>query len=138
MACFETVIPVRFGDVDYAGIMYYPRFFQNFHAVFEDMFGARLGVPYMSILKERRIGFPMVKIATDFRRPFRFGEPMRLRIECTRIGNSSIDFLYRGFNGQAAEPSVEARATVVTVNLDTLAPIAIPPDILAVLRELHD
>lgn len=138
MAAFETVIPVRFGDVDYAGIMYYPRFFQNFHAVFEDMFGARLGVPYMSILKERRIGFPMVKIATDFRQPFRFGDPMRLRIECTRIGNSSIDFLYRGFNGKAAEPSVEAKATVVTVNLDTLAPIPIPPDILGVLRDLHD
>ena len=138
MAAFETVIPVRFGDVDYAGIMYYPRFFQNFHAVFEDMFGQRLGVPYMSILKERRIGFPMVKIETEFRKPFRFGDPMRLRIACTRVGKSSIDFVYHGHNGAEKEPSVEARATVVTVNLDTLAPIAIPPDILAVLRALHD
>ena len=138
MAAFETVIPVRFGHVDYAGIMYYPQFFRNFHAVFEDMFGDRLGVPYMSILKERRIGFPMVKIATEFRKPFRFGEPMRLRISCTRVGKSSIDFLYRAHNGAQAEPSTEARATVVTVNLDTLAPIEIPPDILAVLRALHD
>ena len=138
MAAFETVIPVRFGDVDYAGIMYYPRFFQNFHAVFEDMFGARLGVPYMSILKDRRIGFPMVKIETEFRKPFRFGEPMRLRITCTRVGRSSIDFLYRGFNGAETEPSVEARSTVVTVNLDTLAAIETPPDIRAVLRDLHE
>jgi len=138
MAAYETVIPVRFGHVDYAGIMYYPRFFDNFHAVFEDMFGARLGVPYMSLLKERRIGFPMVKIETEFRKPFRFGEPMRLRISCTRVGKSSIDFLYRAHNGPAAEPSAEARATVVTVNLDTLKPVEIPPDILAVLRALHD
>jgi 4-hydroxybenzoyl-CoA thioesterase len=138
VAAFETVIPVRFGHVDYAGIMYYPRFFDNFHAVFEDMFGQRLGVPYMSLLKERRIGFPMVKIETEFRKPFRFGEPMRLRITCTRIGRSSIDFLYRGHNGAEAEPSVEARATVVTVNLDSLGAIEIPPDILAVLRDLHD
>ena len=138
MPAFETVIPVRFGHVDYAGIMYYPRFFDNFHAVFEDMFSKRLGLPYMSILQDRRIGFPMVKIETEFKKPFRFGEPMRLRIECTRVGRSSIDFLYRGFNGQEAEPSVEARATVVTVNLDSLAPIEIPPDILAVLRALHD
>jgi len=138
MAAYETVIPVRFGHVDYAGIMYYPRFFDNFHAVFEDMFGARLGVPYMSLLKERRIGFPMVKIETEFRKPFRFGEPMRLRISCTRVGKSSIDFLYRAHNGAAAEPSAEARATVVTVNLDTLTPVEIPPDILAVLRALHD
>jgi len=138
VASFETVIPVRFGDVDYAGIMYYPRFFQNFHAVFEDMFGNRLGVPYMSILKDRRIGFPMVKIETSFHQPFRFGDPMRLRIECTRVGRSSIDFHYRGYNDQQLLPSVEARATVVTVNLDSMKPIAIPLDVLAVLRELHD
>ena len=138
MPAFETIIPVRFGDVDYAGIMYYPRFFQNFHAVFEDMFGDRLGVPYMSILKDRRIGFPMVKIETEFKKPFRFGNPMRLRIACTRVGKSSIDFLYHAHNGAAAEPSAEAKATVVTVNLDTLSAIPIPPDILAVLRDLHD
>ncbi len=138
MPAFETVIPVRFGDVDYAGIMYYPRFFHNFHAVFEDMFGARLGTPYMSILKERRIGFPMVKIETDFRKPFRFGDPMRLRLTCPRVGRSSIDFHYRGYNGAEAEASVEARSTVVTVNLDTVAPIEIPPDIRAVLRDLRE
>jgi 4-hydroxybenzoyl-CoA thioesterase len=138
MAAFETVIPVRFGHVDYAGIMYYPRFFDNFHGVFEDMFSQRLGVPYMALLMDRRIGFPMVKIATEFRKPFRFGDPMRLRISCTRVGKSSIDFLYHGHNGAEKEPSVEARATVVTVNLDTLKAIEIPPDILAVLRALHD
>ena len=138
MAAYETVIPVRFSHVDYAGIMYYPLFFDNFHVVFEDMFGDRLGVPYMSLLKDRRIGFPMVHIETDFRKPFRFGDKMRLRITCTRIGKSSIDFLYRAHNGAAPEPSVEAKATVVVANLDTLAAIPVPPDILAVLRDLHD
>jgi 4-hydroxybenzoyl-CoA thioesterase len=138
MPAFETVIPVRFGHVDYAGIMFYPRFFDNFHAVFEDMFGKRLGVPYMSILKDRRIGFPTVRIDTQFHKPFRFGEPMRLRIACTRVGRSSIEFHYRAFNGDEREPSAEARGTVVTVNLDTLAPIDIPPDIRAVLADLHD
>ena len=39
MAAYETTLPVRFGQVDYAGIMFYPRFFENFHAVFVDMFG---------------------------------------------------------------------------------------------------
>src|SRR5262249_39487794 len=69
MPAFEVTLPVRFGQVDYAGIMYYPRFFDNFHTVFEDMFTTRLGVPYMSILRDRRIGFPMVHMETDFRRP---------------------------------------------------------------------
>lgn len=138
MPAYEVVLPVRFGQVDYAGIMFYPRFFDNFHAVFEDMFGALLGVPYMSILKDRRLGFPTVTISTEFRRPFRFGEPMRLRITCTRLGRSSIEFLYRGYNGAEAEPSVEARGTVVTVDLDTLQPVETPPDIRAALATLRD
>ena len=108
MGAYETVLPVRFGQVDYAGIMFYPRFFENFHAVFEDMFGARLGVPYMSILKERRLGFPTVAIETTFRRPFRFGDPMRLVIDVVAIGRTSTTFRYRGYNGDEREPSVEA------------------------------
>jgi 4-hydroxybenzoyl-CoA thioesterase len=137
MAAYEVTLPVRFGQVDYAGIMFYPRFFENFHTVFEDMFSKKLGVPYVSILKERRLGFPTVRIETDFRRPFRFGEPMRLALDVTRIGRSSITFRYRGFNGDEAEPSVEALGTVVVIDLDSFETLAIPPDIRAVLEDLR-
>jgi len=136
MPPFEVTLPVRFGQVDYAGIMYYPRFFDNFHTVFEDMFTTRLGVPYMSILRDRRIGFPMVHMETDFRRPFRFGEPMRLALDVTRIGRTSVTFRYRGFNGGEPEPSVEARGTVVVIDLDSFQTLEIPPDIRAVLEAL--
>ena len=102
MGTHEVVLPVRFGQVDYAGIMFYPRFFENFHTVFEDMFSERLGVPYDSILRDRRIGFPTVRIETDFRKPFRFGEPMRLALDVLKLGRSSITFRYRGFNGDGA------------------------------------
>jgi len=133
---YETTLPVRFGQVDYAGIMFYPRFFENFHAVFEDMFTDRLGVPYTSVLQDRRIGFPTVSIDTEFRRPFRFGEPMRLVLDVTRLGRTSVGFRYRGFNGDEESPSVEARATVVVLDLDRFEPIEIPADIRAVLEDL--
>lgn len=136
MGAYEVTLPVRFGQVDYAGIMFYPRFFENFHTVFEDMFSTRLGVSYMSILKDRRIGFPTVRIETDFRRPFRFGEPMKLLLDVTKLGRSSITFRYRGYNGDEAEPSVEAIGTVVVINLDTFEPMKIPEDIRAILDDL--
>jgi 4-hydroxybenzoyl-CoA thioesterase len=117
--------------------MFYPRFFENFHTVFEDMFSRRLGVPYFSILKERRIGFPTVRIETDFKRPFRFGDPMRLLLDVTRIGRSSISFRYRGFNGEQPEVAVEAIGTVVVIDLDTFETLEIPPDIRAVLEDLR-
>lgn len=138
MSAYETVLPVRFGQVDYAGIMFYPRFFDNFHAVFEDMFGDRLGVPYMSILADRRIGFPTVSIKTDFRKPFRFGEPMRLVLDTAKLGHSSATLRYRGFNGDEAEPSVEALCTIVAINLDTFETMPFPADIRSVLTDLSD
>ena len=132
----EVVLPVRFGQVDYAGIMFYPRFFENFHTVFEDMFSERLGVPYDSILRDRRIGFPTVRIETDFRKPFRFGEPMRLALDVLKLGRSSITFRYRGFNGDDDEPSVEAIGTVVVLHLDRFETLPIPEDIRAALEGL--
>ena len=136
MGSYEVTLPVRFGQVDYAGIMFYPRFFENFHTVFEDMFSSKLGVPYMSILKERRIGFPTVRIETDFHKPFRFGEPMRLVLDVMKSGRSSITFRYRGYNGDATEPSVEAIGTVVVIDLDTFEALPIPEDIQAVLDDI--
>ena len=137
MAAYQTTLPVRFGQVDYAGIMYYPRFFENFHTVFEDMFTERLGVPYMSILQDRRIGFPTVHVETDFARPFRFGEPMRLVLDVTHIGTSSVTIRYRGFNGDEPEPSVRATTTVVLIHLDSFEKMSIPDDIRAVLQDLQ-
>ena len=136
MPAYETRLKVRFSQVDYAGIMFYPRFFENFHAVFEDMFTEHLGVPYTHVLRDRRLGFPTVSISTDFRRPFRFGEDMLLKLDVVKLGNTSITFRYRGFHEGAAEASVEARGTVVVLDLDTFETIAIPDDIREVLQGL--
>src|SRR5262249_60482134 len=45
--------PVRFGDVDHAGIVYYPQFFIYFHEAFEDFFNSN-GLPYDQLLNQRR------------------------------------------------------------------------------------
>lgn len=137
MGGYEATYPVRFGQVDAAGIMFYPRFFERFHAVFEDMFTELLGVPYMALLTERRIGFPTVSIETTFDRPFRFGDPMRLVIDVLDVGRTSIRFRYRAYNGDEATPSAFARATVVVVAMDTLAPLPVPDDVRAVLDAIR-
>ncbi len=138
MGIFETSLKVRFSHVDYAGIMFYPRFFENFHAVFEDMFTERLGLPYTDLLGVRRIGFPTVHIETDFNKPFRFGETMRLVLDVVKLGRTSIKFRYRGYNAGDPDdsPSVSAIGTVVTLHLDTFETMPIPDDIRAVLIDL--
>jgi len=136
MGAYETRLKIRFGQVDAAGIMFYPRFFDNFHVVFEDMFSELTGKPYTHLLENRRIGFPTVHIETDFRRPFRFGEEMRLVLDVVEYGETSILFRYRGFHPDQDEPSVEAQGKVVVLDLDAFKPVPIPDDIRAILDDL--
>ena len=41
---FECRIPVRFGDIDIAKIVYYPRFLHFCHVAMEEMFGHVIGL----------------------------------------------------------------------------------------------
>ena len=43
---FTCEIPVRFGDVDHARIVYYPRFFHFCHVAMEEAFRDALGISY--------------------------------------------------------------------------------------------
>ena len=67
---FRTQVQVRFGDVDHAGIVYYPQFFINYHEALEDFFDDN-GLRYDLLLNQRRVGFPTVHIETDYRHPLR-------------------------------------------------------------------
>ena len=57
---FRTQVPVRFGDVDHAGIVYYPKFFIYFHEAFEDFFDEN-GVAYHALLNQRHVGFITIR-----------------------------------------------------------------------------
>jgi len=43
---FEQRIRYRFGDIDDAGIAYYPKLLHCFHCAFEDWWSDALGRPY--------------------------------------------------------------------------------------------
>ena len=53
---FRSKLRIRFGDIDRAGIVYYPRFMHYFHVAMEEFFAAKLGVAYHKVIDEHRIG----------------------------------------------------------------------------------
>ena len=76
MPPFVFSTPVRFADVDHAGIVYYPRFFHYFHLAFEELFRSRMGPrAYVELLHGetyRLAASPGVEVAID-REPARPG-----------------------------------------------------------------
>jgi 4-hydroxybenzoyl-CoA thioesterase len=129
---FVFITPVRFADVDHAGIVYYPRFFHYFHLAFEELFRVRLGArAYVDLLDRDRVGFPAVRAEADYQAPLAFGDTAEIELTVQRLGRSSITFHYRVW--RAAEPGRErvqsAEGTVVTAVVDLSAFKAVPvPD----------
>jgi YbgC/YbaW family acyl-CoA thioester hydrolase len=124
---------VRFGEIDGAGIVYYPNFFDYYHRAFEEFFGSCVGIPYDRVLSEERVGFPAVHIESDFKLPLRHGDEIDVEMAIQRIGESSFTSLYRLRRGG----NLCATASIVTavVNLDTMESIPLPQKYRAVLQE---
>ena len=126
MRPYAASVPVRFGEIDRAGIVYYPRHFHYFHVAFEEFFADRVGVPYHELIDRRRVGFPAVRVECDYRAPLRFGDRLSIGVSVERMGRTSVVFLYRARVRGRRGPSAEARVTVVCVDMDTFRPIPIP------------
>lgn len=121
---FAAEFPIRFGDIDHARVVYYPRFFHYFHQAFEDWFGGALGIPYADVITKENIGFPSVKIECEFLKPLRYGDRVRIGVELVSIGEKSITNRY--VMTRLPDGDVAARATITTVAIDNDTFRAIP------------
>jgi len=121
---FITHQVIRFGDVDPAGIVYFPRVYDLIHQAFEDLWNEHVGERYYKLIAEKQFGFPLVHSEVDFKRPLLFGDRPEVSINCTKLGRSSIGlhYVYR-VDGQVC---VEARMTVVCVALKTMKSMELP------------
>ena len=126
MSAYNTVIQVRFGHVDPAGIAYFPRIFDYVHDVFEELWEEHVGIRYYHLLLEQKVGFPLVHSDVDFKRPLQFGDRMVVSVTCFKLGHSSLGLRYRFMMADAIH--VEARMVTACVRTDTMRSIPIPDE----------
>ena len=138
---FSYATPVRFADVDHAGIVYYPRFFHLFHVAFEELWRARIGPQaYSDIIDRDRIGFPAVRAECDFKAPLKFGDTAEIDVTIPRLGTKSITFRYRIYRA-AVPPSTrelcaEGQVVCAVVDLAKFVAVPIPERVNDMLRDL--
>jgi 4-hydroxybenzoyl-CoA thioesterase len=120
---FKTSILVRFGDLDPAGIAYYPNLVNFLHEAFEDFFTGHVGKPYPEVFREG-VGFPTVKVEMDFLSPVHYGDHVDVVVVPETIGRTSVRFRYEGsVNGR---PVFRAYNTQVVVDMRTFRPTPVP------------
>lgn len=90
MTAFKTTRPLRFGDCDPSGIAYFPSYLNILVGVLEEFFET-VGMPWSTLIADRRIGTPTLKLDLTFVKPGMHGDLMEFALVVRRIGNSSMD-----------------------------------------------
>lgn len=123
---FSTTIPVRFGDVDSARIVYFPNILHYCHVTMEEFFAGHVGTRYADLMEQEHLGFPTVALETRFVKPIRYGVAVHATASVESIGNSSVVFVFRFFEGEGGPLLAESKNTTVAVDMRTFRPMRVP------------
>ena len=123
---FRCRIPVRFGDVDYAKIVYYPRHLHFCHVAMEELFAEVIGVPYHEAVGKEKVGYPTIRVEAEYRHPVGFGETVEMAITIEHLGTKSVHFRYEGRRASDGELAFVVRNVQVAVDMDAWQSVAIP------------
>ncbi len=123
---WQTRMRYRFGDIDDAGIAYYPKLLHYFHCAFEDWWAEALQHPYPRLLHDDKLGFPTVKLEAEFFAPIRYGDEPLVHLGILRLGTGSVEFGFWMTKGDEARPACRARVLTATVDMGTMQKCQLP------------
>ncbi|MBX7200946.1 MAG: acyl-CoA thioesterase [Rhodospirillaceae bacterium] len=124
---FATEITVRFGHIDAAGIVFYPRYLEMVNETIERWFEECLGVSFRELHMERHAGTPTKHLAVDFLKPSRLGDRLTFTLRVAKIGRSSFDLEIVCSCGREAR--FKAAATLVYTSFEPFAPAPLPEEL---------
>lgn len=124
--------PIRFEDVDAAGIVFFARYLNFCHEAMEAFFSSLSG-GYVDLILKRKLGLPAVKVELEYHAPLRYGDAVRIEVTTARVGKSSAVLRYlcrREADGAAVATILH---TVVLSDLTRMKSVPMPDDVRNVL-----
>jgi 4-hydroxybenzoyl-CoA thioesterase len=114
MSQFTKKEKIRFKHVDYAGIVFYPRFLEMLNDLVEDWFEEALDRPFSKIHETN--GIPTVDLKVQFKQPARLGEILTKKLWVIKLGGASVHcgFSFEDENGKTC---LEGEVTLVNVGI---------------------
>ncbi len=85
---FTKLEKIKFKHIDYAGIVFYPRFLEMLNDLVEDWFEEALDRPFSKMHETN--GIPTVDLKIQFKNPARLGEVLTKKLWVKDIGFASV------------------------------------------------
>ena len=103
---------IRFKHIDYAGIVFYPRFLEMLNDLVEDWFEEALDRPFSKMHETN--GIPTVDLKVQFKNAARIGEILTKKLWVNELKTSSIVCGFQ-FVNQTEQTVLEGEVTLVNV-----------------------
>ena len=135
MTTHTTTVQVRWGDVDAAGIVFYPRYFEMFETCISTLFERATGLTKFQMLRTYEFsGYPVVQARAQFLASAKYGDDVIAETSISEFRRSSFDVRHRVLNdGKLAVDGFETRVWVARHPDDAtrLKAKPIPEDVIA-------
>ncbi len=103
---------IRFQHVDYAGIVFYPRFLEMLNCLVEDWFEEALDRSFSKMHETN--GIPTVDLKVQFKKAARLGEILTKKLWVKNLGSASILCGF-SFEDEQGKTCLEGDVTLVNV-----------------------
>ena len=103
---------IRFKHVDYAGIVFYPRFLEMLNDLVEDWFEEALERPFSKIHETN--GIPTVDLKVQFKQVARLGEVLTKKLWVIKLGSASVTCGFR-FEDEQGKTCLQGEVTLVNI-----------------------
>ncbi len=103
---------IRFQHIDYAGIVFYPRFLEMLNGLVEDWFEEALDRPFSKMHETN--GIPTVDLKVQFKKAARLGETLNKKMWVKELKSSSMICGFR-FEDESGNTCLEGEVTLVNV-----------------------
>jgi len=127
---------VRFQHVDFAGIVFYPRFLEMLNNIVEDFYDEALNMPFKNIHKTG--GIPTVDLKIQFKKAARLGDVLTKYLWVKKLGSSSMTCGFK-FEHQDGSTCLEGEVSLVRVEFndgrDEIKSSPFPDDMRAKLEQ---
>lgn len=130
-------VPVRFQDVDAAGVVFFARFFDYVHAAYEG-FLRDVGLPLPRVLREGTWAAPLRHAEADYLSPARFGDVLAIELVAAHLEESEMSLGWRvRCHGREKRPCAVVQTVHTFVQPSNFERISLPPEISLKLRSVE-
>jgi len=105
---------IKFKHIDYAGIVFYPRFLEMLNDLVEDWFEEALDRPFSKMHETN--GIPTVDLKVQFRHPARLGEVITKKLWVKELKSASVVCGFQ-YTNEENTTVLEGEVTIVNVKI---------------------